>query len=162
MSNPFDVLDLPLQTRAQARRRATMSDKESRSGIAGAGKENSSGSNRAKRVAKKGSGAAGTEERPEPTPATIDDAEGVARPPTAALAAPVADNANNNTELGASAAARLLPTATATAVDPPDRQDLASAKVAHRLVSSFEYMNPTKRNTQEDHHEAFSPLVDHG
>ena len=119
-------------------------------------------------VVEKGSGAAGTEERPKPTLATVDGvdgvdgAEGVALAPTAALAAPVADNANNSTESGASAAASLLPTATATAVDPPDRQDLASAKVAHRLVSSFEYMNPTKRNTQEDHDEAFSPLVDHG
>ena len=40
--------------------------------------------------------------------------------------------------------------------------ELGSRAVPHRRVSLFDYMNPTKRNTQEDYHDVIDPFLVHG
>ena len=43
----------------------------------------------------------------------------------------------------------------------PSAQGLAARAVPHRRISSYDYMNPTKRNTQEDHHDVLDPFLVH-
>ena len=98
-------------------------------------------------------------------------AEEAATPPSSCA------STTTNDENSAPAAANIAANAVAMPVAPtkrrsggkvasseaaaPPAESLASRAAPHRRISSYDYMNPTKRNTQEDYHDVLDPFLVH-